>query len=98
MLRDKDAAAVLAKLVPRVDHWYCATLEGPRGSKGEELAEVVRGLLPDNPDETITVSSFDNPVQAFAKARELASEDDRILVFGSFSTVGPILQELGRTV
>ena len=98
MLRDKDAEAVLAKLAPRVDHWYCATLDGPRGSTGEELADIVRGVLPDNPDETITVSSFDNPVQAFAKARELASEDDRILVFGSFSTVGPILQELGRTV
>ncbi|WP_017523384.1 bifunctional tetrahydrofolate synthase/dihydrofolate synthase [Pusillimonas noertemannii] len=98
MLRDKDAEAVLAKLAPRVDHWYCATLDGPRGSTGEELAEIVRGVLPDSPDETITVSSFDNPVQAFAKARELAAEDDRILVFGSFSTVGPILQELGRTV
>lgn len=98
MLRDKDAAAVLAKLAPRVDHWYCATLEGPRGSSGAELADIVRGVLPENPDEPITVSSFDNPVQAFAKAREVASEDDRILVFGSFSTVGPVLQELGRTV
>ncbi|HUH88826.1 MAG TPA: bifunctional folylpolyglutamate synthase/dihydrofolate synthase, partial [Pusillimonas sp.] len=80
------------------DHWYCATLEGPRGASGAELAEIVRSVLPSNPDETITVSSFDNPVQAFAKAREQASEDDRILVFGSFSTVGPVLKELGRTV
>lgn len=98
MMRDKDAAQVLAKLAPRVDHWYCATLEGPRGASGAELAEIVRSVLPSNPDETITVSSFDNPVQAFAKAREQASEDDRILVFGSFSTVGPVLKELGRTV
>lgn len=98
MLRDKDAAAVLAKLVPRVDHWYCATLDGSRGSTGAELADIVRSVLPENPDEPITVSSFDNPVQAFAKAREQASEDDRILVFGSFSTVGPVLQELGRAV
>lgn len=98
MLHDKDVAKVLAKLAPRVDHWYCAGLEGPRGTSGAELAEIVRNVLPDDADEEITVSSFDNPVQAFAKAREQASEDDRILVFGSFSTVGPILQELGRTV
>jgi len=44
----------------------------------------------------VTVSSFANPVLAFAAAREHAAEGDRILVFGSFSTVGPVLRELGR--
>lgn len=98
MMADKDAKAVLAKLAPRVDHWYCASLDGPRGASGEELAQIVREVLPANPIEEITVTSFDNPVQAFEKAQEQASEDDRILVFGSFSTVGPVLQKLGRSV
>jgi dihydrofolate synthase/folylpolyglutamate synthase len=96
MLSDKDIAGVVDKLASRVDHWYCAGLEGPRGTSGEHLSEIVRSVLPPAGKEPITVSSFDNPVQAFAEARKRASDNDRILVFGSFSTVGPILQELGR--
>jgi len=98
LLKDKDAKEVLAKLAPRVDHWYCASLDGPRGASAEDIAKIVQAVLPANPIEPVTVSTFDNPVQAFEKAQERASEDDRILVFGSFSTVGPILQKLGRTV
>ncbi|MCC2595512.1 bifunctional tetrahydrofolate synthase/dihydrofolate synthase [Pusillimonas sp. MFBS29] len=45
---------------------------------------------------TVTVSSFENPEQAFTEARKQASDNDRILVFGSFATVGPVLQALGR--
>src|SRR5690606_26057727 len=41
--------------------------------------------------DSVSVSSFDNPVQAFAEARKQASDSDRILVFGSFATVGPVL-------
>ncbi len=96
MMNDKDIAAVVEKLVSRVDHWYCAGLEGPRGASGDHLADIVRSVLPPAGKEPITVSSFDNPVQAFAEARKRASDNDRILVFGSFSTVGPILKELGR--
>ncbi|HEY9278619.1 MAG TPA: bifunctional tetrahydrofolate synthase/dihydrofolate synthase [Eoetvoesiella sp.] len=98
MLNDKDIAAVVGKLASRVDHWYCAGLEGPRGTSGEQLAQIVRGVLPPAGKEPVTVSSFDNPVQAFTEAQKRASENDRILVFGSFSTVGPVLQELGRKV
>lgn len=98
MLKDKDIAGVLAKLLTRVDHWYCATIEGPRGATGEQLADILRRALPAQSDDPPTVSSFANPVQAFAAARERAAEGDRILVFGSFSTVGPVLQELGRKV
>lgn len=49
----------------------------------------------------VTVTSFDDPVQAFTEARKLATDNDRILVFGSFATVGPVLQALrleGRDV
>lgn len=42
------------------------------------------------------VSCWDNPVTAFCEARKAASDNDRIVVFGSFSTVGPVLNHLGR--
>ncbi len=49
-------------------------------------------------DKAVIVTSFDTPVQAFIEARKQATDNDRILVFGSFSTVGPVLNELGRKV
>lgn len=98
MLNDKDIAGVIGKLATRVDHWYCAGLPGPRGTSGEQLAQIIKDVLPPPGKEPVTVSSFDNPVQAFTEAQKRASENDRILVFGSFSTVGPVLQELGRKV
>ncbi|AEC19559.1 FolC bifunctional protein [Pusillimonas sp. T7-7] len=133
MLNDKDIASVVGKLAHRVDRWYCASLPGPRGMSGQELADMVNKVVagtdatpameensrevrrvesrepasqgrpsvraqPVAPVEaaSISVSCFDNPVQAFTEARKQASDNDRILVFGSFSTVGPVLQELGR--
>ncbi len=96
MLGDKDVKGVVSKLLTRVDHWYCAGTQGPRGLSGEALAEIVRSLLPPQGKDPITVASFENPVQAFTEARKDASDNDRILVFGSFSTVGPVLKEIGR--
>lgn len=49
-------------------------------------------------DREVVVTGFDTPVQAFTEARRQATDNDRILVFGSFSTVGPVLSELGRKV
>jgi len=47
-------------------------------------------------ERAITVSCWPDPVTAFREARKAASDNDRIVVFGSFSTVGPVLNELGR--
>jgi dihydrofolate synthase/folylpolyglutamate synthase len=40
-----------------------------------------------------TVSYSTSALEAFKKAESIASKNDRITVFGSFQTVGPILQE-----
>src|SRR5690606_38944156 len=45
MLNDKDAASVIARLATRVDHWYCAGLEGPRATSGKQMADVVQGVV-----------------------------------------------------
>lgn len=43
-----------------------------------------------------SIEQFEDPVAAFNAARDRATLNDRILVFGSFATVGPVLEELGR--
>src|SRR5690606_31816678 len=45
MYSDKDVEAVVRRMASRVDHWYCATLEGERGLTAEKLAEVVRKVV-----------------------------------------------------
>src|SRR3546814_8125176 len=42
MLNDKVIAGVVARLSTRVDHWYCASLGGPRGMTGKYVADIVR--------------------------------------------------------
>ncbi|CAM5791181.1 bifunctional tetrahydrofolate synthase/dihydrofolate synthase [Castellaniella caeni] len=128
MLRDKDIETTLSRLTRRVDRWLCATLEGPRGTTAQELAEIVHRIAGDvapvdpfiaqttevtrassahKPGvraaprpavarQDVEVSTFDSPEQAFAQARKLATDNDRILVFGSFATVGPVLEALRR--
>ena len=93
MMRDKDMRGVIEKLARSVDHWHCASLAGDRGADGADLAALVADVAK---DDAISISSYENPTLAFAAARNQAGKDDRILVFGSFATVGPVLAELGR--
>lgn len=96
MVQDKDIMSTLTPLIGKVDHWHCASLPGPRGASAAHLAGIVRSLLPEQSDEPITVTEYLDPVLAFHAARAQVDENDRILVFGSFSTVGPVLRDLGR--
>jgi dihydrofolate synthase/folylpolyglutamate synthase len=98
MLNDKDIAGVVAKMGERIDHWFCAGLDGPRGIGATALAERVRAALPPlkSGHDAATIEEFPDPAAAYAAARERAGEGDRIVVFGSFVTVAAILQSLGR--
>jgi dihydrofolate synthase/folylpolyglutamate synthase len=78
MLRDKDIAGVLRTLSPRVTRWHLASLPGARGASAEELAKHLPG----------SVFSFESPAAALSAALGRAGEGDKIVVFGSFLTVG----------
>jgi dihydrofolate synthase/folylpolyglutamate synthase len=87
VLADKDAAAIGAALAPVIDHWILCTLPGPRGTSAAELA--ARLALP--------ASSFElaASVPAGLELARLAARDgDRIVVCGSFFSVGPALKWL----
>jgi len=84
MLRDKDVAGVLAAVAPRVTRWHLASLGGARGAAAEELARHVNGEH----------ECFETPGAAFAAALKRAHDDDKIVVFGSFLTVGEVLEWL----
>jgi len=89
MLADKDVPAVVAELHGCVDTWIAAATEGPRGLDDTELARRARVVDVDmHPGGTVA--------EAMRLARGRARAGDRIVVFGSFHTVGPALDELAR--
>jgi dihydrofolate synthase/folylpolyglutamate synthase len=85
MLRDKDAAGVLRALAPRITRWHLASLDGPRAATAEELA----GQLGAG-----EVHCFASATAAFEAALSRANENDKIVVFGSFLTVGEVMEWL----
>jgi dihydrofolate synthase / folylpolyglutamate synthase len=87
-MHDKDLAGVVQRLVPIVEHWYCTDLPLPRAAGAETLAQAVRAARAD-----ATVSTHASPSRALAAALERADPADRILVFGSFLTVGGVLRD-----
>ncbi len=90
LLRDKEASSILRSLDGRVDRWFCATTAGERGRPASDLAADLGGWGPDD-----AVDTFDGPVEAFRAARAETRSSDRIVVFGSFSVVGAILEVIG---
>jgi dihydrofolate synthase/folylpolyglutamate synthase len=100
MLSDKDIESVVKHVAGRIDHWFCATLPGPRGLSAESLSskiELAVRALAVPLDAPLKISNFDTVEQAYLAARERANLDDRIVVFGSFLTVAGVLNTLNRT-
>jgi dihydrofolate synthase/folylpolyglutamate synthase len=93
MLADKDVSAVAGALAGQVDAWHTATLPGPRGGDGEDVARALNGLFPGQP-----VTAHPDVVTAWRSALAGASDGDRIVGFGSFLTAREILviEGLGR--
>ncbi len=90
-MADKDIAGMIAKLKDRVDHWLLTDLPTPRAATASMLAEQLSaaGVVP---GKDRVIETFANPQLALQRARSLAGENDRILVFGSFFTVGAALE------
>jgi dihydrofolate synthase/folylpolyglutamate synthase len=88
MLADKDAVGVAAALAPLVDEWLLAGIHEPRGLDAATLAQRL-------PADCAVVAQAVDVAAACAAARARAQATDRIIVFGSFHTVGPALEWLG---
>ncbi|KNH06038.1 Dihydrofolate synthase Folylpolyglutamate synthase [Candidatus Burkholderia brachyanthoides] len=87
---DKDIEGIVAKLKGEVDHWNVAALPTPRAASPDQLEAALREAgVNDGPDSS--VARFDTAADAFRDALSRASENDRILVFGSFYTVAGVM-------
>ena len=92
-MRDKDIPALLAKIAPLVDSWHCCDLPTPRAAPAAELAVHLGQVLAGRPGPPVPVRTHAGPGLALRQAMAEADPADRIVVFGSFLTVGGVLRE-----
>jgi dihydrofolate synthase/folylpolyglutamate synthase len=88
-MRDKDIAAILARMVPLVDAWHFTDLPVARAATAVELAAIHETVA--RRDGAAPVVLHHAPAEALAAAFAGADPVDRIVVFGSFHNVGPVL-------
>jgi dihydrofolate synthase/folylpolyglutamate synthase len=86
MLADKDIAGVVDAVRHRIDRWHVAAAQADRAASAERVAQVLaeRGV-----EAVRTFATVDAALQA---ARREAGPNDRIVVFGSFTTVAEALR------
>jgi len=97
-MRDKDIPAILARMNPLVDAWYFCGLDTARAATPQELQSAwqavpqaaQRAAAPGVPPPV--GSCHDTPSAALEVAMAQADPADRIVVFGSFHTVGLVLK------
>ena len=90
-MRDKDIAAILAKMAPLVDAWHFTDLPTARAASAVELAASARDRGRRRRPERRSRPTRARR-EALAAARAAADPADRIVVFGSFYTVGGVLE------
>ena len=81
---------MLARILPLVDRWYFTDLPTPRAASAAALQDFWQDQ---NPRPNVTAAAFADPMQALQAAIAAADPADRIVVFGSFYTVGGVLQQ-----
>jgi dihydrofolate synthase/folylpolyglutamate synthase len=88
ILGDKDARGIMAVLAADVDAWILAALPGARAVSTQHLADAL-------PAGAHLLAQAADATAGCRMAQGHAEPGDRIVVFGSFLTVGPALEFLG---
>ncbi|MDF2867346.1 MAG: folC [Gammaproteobacteria bacterium] len=85
MLADKDIKNSLQPLLPVIQQWFLAGLQVTRGGSAKLLEECLTQL------GCTHYLSFENVAAAYYQLINQVTSHDRIIVFGSFHTVGAVL-------
>ena len=93
VLKDKDAEGIFSPLLSVIDYWHCISLDSSRGQTGDELIVTLQQIARKNSVGLLAESS-NSIVDAIKSAVEKLNENDTLIIFGSFYTVGKFLQVL----
>lgn len=89
LLADKELGGVIEPLTAVVQDWAVTPLPTPRTRSAEQLQQALQNL-------GATVASYGSVALALQAQCERATDEDEILLFGSFFCVGEALQWLDR--
>jgi dihydrofolate synthase/folylpolyglutamate synthase len=89
VMADKDVAPMFARIGPMIDRWYFTDLPTARAAPGADL--LARWQAQNRRGDALG-SAFASPMEALQAAIDRADPTDRIVVFGSFFTVGGVLE------
>ena len=91
-MADKDLGPMLAKIGPVVDRWYFTDLPTARAESAAGLQQKWNALqIVAGGRREVHTSTHASPVAALQAAMSQADPADRIVIFGSFHTVGGVL-------
>jgi dihydrofolate synthase/folylpolyglutamate synthase len=90
VMGDKDLNAILQRMDPLVDRWYFCDLPTPRAASAASLQALWQSQTK---RRDAACSTHASPEEALRSAVAEADPTDRIVVFGSFYTVGGVLQD-----
>jgi dihydrofolate synthase/folylpolyglutamate synthase len=88
-MADKDLAPMFSRVDPLIDRWYFTDLPTARA---ESASRVQTRWEAGRRRPDVTTQAFSSPSEALKAAVAAAGPADRIVVFGSFYTVGGVLQ------
>lgn len=95
-MADKDVQNILHRMYPIVDKWYFTDLPTPRAASAQALMDMWETEQKQGSESRVLPAEahmFTGAREALHAALAAAGETDRIVVFGSFVTVGEVLQE-----
>jgi dihydrofolate synthase / folylpolyglutamate synthase len=92
VMADKDVDGLLTRMAPLVDHWVFTDLPTARAASAQALRQTYARLGVAGPGPVL-LSCCASPQEALLCAVSAADPADRIVVFGSFYTVGGVLQQ-----
>ncbi len=87
MMADKDYKTYLRIVAPLAETFIATKADVPRALSAEELADAAKPYV----QNTL---AFDNPVEAVKRGFEHCSDDDLLLVCGSFYLAGEVRDEI----
>jgi dihydrofolate synthase/folylpolyglutamate synthase len=88
VMADKDVDPIFARIGPLIDRWHFTDLPTPRAAAAADLLALWQAQNTRS-DASATVCA--SPAEGLADAVGQADPADRIVVFGSFFTVGGVL-------
>ena len=93
VMADKDVVGIVRRMAPLVDVWHCCGLPNPRACTAADLVRIVQQATAARAGGPPQVHAHETPTAALQAALAAAEPTDRIVVFGSFYTVGGVLRE-----